>query len=74
MICTLPMMMNWWKKQIDFVKINFHSNGNIEWCCMHFELNCDLIEVDSIFLTEFKYIDWNLNWISNQLDSIQQLD
>jgi len=28
---TLLLTINWWKKWIDFVKIKFYSNENIEW-------------------------------------------
>jgi hypothetical protein len=27
------------KKRVNFVKIKFHSNENIEWHCMQLELN-----------------------------------
>ncbi len=40
--CALLVMIwsNWWREvKIDFVKIKFHFNENIEWHCMHFDLN-----------------------------------
>jgi hypothetical protein len=53
-------LINWWKKWIDFVKIKFHLNENVEWHCMQLELN-----LDSLFnWIEFKYR------ISMQLNSI----
>jgi hypothetical protein len=36
---TTMMMINWWKKWIDFVKIKFYSNNNIEWRATWIELN-----------------------------------
>jgi hypothetical protein len=38
-----------WKKWIDFVKIKFHLNENIEWHCtqLEFELDSDLTELIS---------------------------
>jgi hypothetical protein len=46
---------NWLMKKMNwFYEIQFHSNENIEWHCMHFELNWSSIE-------------FNLNW--NELNS-----
>jgi hypothetical protein len=38
------------KTWIDFVKIKFHLNENIEWHCMHLELNLSEIQLDSNIL------------------------
>jgi hypothetical protein len=43
------------KKWINFVKIKFHLNENIEWHCMQLEFNFNSISI------EFKYIEWNIN-------------
>jgi len=60
LLCTTSnhQLINWWKKKVDFVKIKFHLNENIEWHCMHLELNQNLLILNPI---EFKYIDWHLN-------------
>jgi len=50
------------KKWIDFVKIKFHLNENIEWDCMQFDLNLDFNELHSNLFN------------SIQFNSIQQLD
>jgi hypothetical protein len=43
------MMINWLKNNIDFVKIKFHSNENIEWNCMQLKLNSIIpIKINSI--------------------------
>jgi len=31
---TLPLMINWWKKWNDFVKIEFNLHENVNWHCM----------------------------------------
>jgi hypothetical protein len=33
------LTINWLKKTIDFVKIKFSLNENIEWHCMQLEFN-----------------------------------
>jgi len=48
-------LINWWKKRIDFVEIEFHLNENIEWHWMQLELK------RSQFL-KFNSIQFN-NWI-----------
>jgi hypothetical protein len=37
--CALPVMINWWKKWIDFVEIRVPPNEIIEWHCMQIYLN-----------------------------------
>jgi hypothetical protein len=32
---ALWIMFNWWEIEIDFAKMKFHSNGNIEWLKPH---------------------------------------
>jgi hypothetical protein len=55
------------EKWIDFVKIKFHLNENIEWHRMQFELKfLNLMEFDMIWIY--------LNWIPIQLKSIQWMD
>jgi hypothetical protein len=34
---TFLVMMKWWKKIVDIVKIKFHLNENIKWNCIQFE-------------------------------------
>jgi hypothetical protein len=47
MLCAISDdLINWWKESIDFVKIKFHLNENIEWHCMHFDSTW--IEIHSI--------------------------
>jgi hypothetical protein len=48
-------LINWWKKRIDFVEIEFDLNENIEWHWMQLELK------RSQFL-KFNSIQFN-NWI-----------
>jgi len=40
---TSMTVINWWKKWIDFVKIKFHSNDNIEWCATWIEFKFNQI-------------------------------
>jgi hypothetical protein len=49
-------MKNW----IDFVKIKFHLNEDIEWHCMQFDLNLDFNELHSNLLNS---IQFNFNTI-----------
>jgi hypothetical protein len=75
-------LINWWKKWIDFVKIKFQSNGNIESHYMHFESNelkwihiwLNRIQIPKLNWNTMIVIWSNLNWISIQINSIQQLD
>jgi len=63
---ALPMMINWWKTWIDFVKIKFHSNENIEWHCIQLEFNSILkcTQFNSIQLQNFNsnFIKFQFNW------------
>jgi hypothetical protein len=52
---TLPVMINWWKKQNDFVKIKFHLNENIEWHCMQLALNWIYVNWIEFKCIEFKF-------------------
>ncbi len=54
---TLLVMTNWWKNWIDFVKMKFQLNKNIEWHCMQLALNWIYVN-----WTEFKFY-----WIHIQL-------
>jgi hypothetical protein len=75
-------LINWWKKWIDFVKIKFQSNGNIEWHYMHLESNelkwihiwLNRIQILKLNSNTMIVTWFNLNWIPIQLNSIQQLD
>jgi len=46
-------LINWYKKLIDFVKIDFHLSENIEWHYMQLEWN----------RIQFNSIEIWLNWI-----------
>ncbi len=71
---ALPMMINWWKKWIDFVKIKFHSNENIEWHCIQLEVNSIYSSVLNSIQFNFKILiqillnsnlieeKWDTNW------------
>ncbi len=62
---SLPMMINWWKTWIDFVKIKFHSNENIEWHCIQLEVNSIYSSVlNSIQLQKIysNFIKFELSW------------
>jgi hypothetical protein len=58
LLCTTDddQLINWWKNQIDFVRIKFHPNENIKWNCMQFEL----ISNSTIGL-KFNWIEKNEN-------------
>jgi hypothetical protein len=59
---ALLIMINWWKNQIDFVKIKFHPNEFIKWNCIQFEL----ISNSTIGL--------KLNWIEkNEMKLVENL-
>jgi hypothetical protein len=55
------------KNECDFVKMKFHLDKiSIEWICiMQVELNATQLNLSSIkiFKIEFKYIEWNSNFI-----------
>jgi hypothetical protein len=56
---------NWCQKWIDFVKIKFHSNDNIEWPCVQIELNSNqFIEFD---LTIELWLKFNWKKIEMQI-------
>jgi hypothetical protein len=58
---ALPLMINWWKYMIDFVEIQFYSNEDIEWHCMHLEFNFNLVDLNSNSIEE----KWDSNWYRN---------
>jgi hypothetical protein len=58
---ALPLMINWWTYMIDFVEIQFYSNEDIEWHCMHLELNFNLVDLNSNSIQE----KWDANWYRN---------
>jgi hypothetical protein len=55
------------KNECDFVKMKFHLDKNyVEWICiMQVELNATQLNLNSskVFKIEFKYIEWNSNFI-----------
>jgi len=62
LLCTSSddQLINWSQRSIDFVKIKFHLNENIEWYCM--------IEIELNWI-EIKYINSNLNWFELNYNS-----
>jgi hypothetical protein len=54
-ITSDKQLINWWKKRIDFVEIEFHLNENIEWHWMQ-------LESKRIQILKFNSIQFN-NWI-----------
>jgi hypothetical protein len=61
----LLVAMKWSKKWVDFVKIKFDVNENIEWHCMQLEL------IEIIFnQIESKFLNWiKIHWIEMQIDT-----
>jgi hypothetical protein len=62
-ITSDKQLINWWKKRIDFVEIEFHLNENIEWHWMQLELKrIQFFKFNSIQFLKFNSIQFN-NWI-----------
>ncbi len=59
-ISSDDQLINWSQRVIDFVKIKFHLNEDIEWHYM-IEIQLNWIEI--------KYINWNLNWFELNYNS-----
>jgi len=61
---ALLVVINGWEKWIDFVKIKFHLNENVEWNCMQFELNW-------IYILKFKCIELKFKCIELKRNGMQ---
>ncbi len=72
----LLVAIKWSKKWVDFVKIKFDVNENIEWHCMQLELiEFVFNQVESKVLNWIKihWINFKLNWIEMKCKLIHKI-